>query len=313
MTAFNRRDFGIRFNSLLASVVAVAAPGVVSRPVKASVAEGKISLKRGYTECRFGQLHFIRAMPKNRQSGQPPLVMLHQNPSSSVEYEPLIKEMAADREVIAFDTPGNGMSDWPPEPQGLSEYAASFADGLTSMGIWDGTAVDVFGFHTGTLLAAELAIANPHRVARLVLSGIPYRSQEERQAQLTAIENRPRITDDGEAILGQLRRLWALVVSKRDPRVPLERAAKVFMEKAKPMDRYWWPYQGVWTYEFSDRFPLITQSTLILQPHEDLLTPSKKAAELIGDSRIVELPGLRRDVFDVGAGQIAEKMRAFLT
>lgn len=269
-------------------------------------------MKRGYTDCRFGQLHYIHGAPSNGGGDKPKLVLLHQNPSSSVEYEPLIREMATDREVIAFDTPGNGMSDWPPEPQDMPGYAAAFVDGMTNLGLAENGPVDVFGFHTGTLLAAELAIAEPERVGRLVISGIPYRTPEERQDRLDAIEARPRITEDGKDIMGQIERLWTFVVSQRDKRVPLERAARVFVEKAKPLDKYWWPYRSVWTYEFAERFPLITQPTLILQPHETLLEYSLRAAEFIQSVQIVELPELERDVFDVGSDQIAKAMRDFL-
>ena len=271
-----------------------------------------ISVKRGYTECRFGQLHFIRGVPKSTPIEKPPLVLLHQNPSSSVEYEPLIREMAKDREVVAFDTPGNGMSDWPPEPMDIAGYAQAFSDGIESLSLGGIVPLDLFGFHTGSFLAAELAIARPDKIARLAMSGIPYRTPEERQERLDKIEARPRLTEDGKDIMGQLERLWTFVVSERDQRVPLERAAEVFVEKAKPLDRYWWPYRGVWTYDVAQRFPLITQPTLIVQPHENLLEYSKQAAAFINDVRMVELPDLRRDVFDVGADQIAAKLRHFL-
>lgn len=278
-----------------------------------SPSASQISVKRGYTECRFGQLHFIRGLPASGPSEKPPLVLLHQNPSSSVEYEPLIREMATDREVIAFDTPGNGMSDWPPGPMDMAGYATAFADGIESLNLGGRAPVDVFGFHTGSFLASELAIAEPMKIGRVVMSGIPYRTPEERQDRLADIEARPRITEDGKDIMGQLERLWTFVVSKRDQRVPLERAAEIFVEKAKPLDRYWWPYRGVWTYDVAQRFPLISQPTLIVQPHENLLEYSKKAAAFISDVQMVELPDLKRDVFDVGANQIAEKLRVFLS
>jgi pimeloyl-ACP methyl ester carboxylesterase len=278
-----------------------------------AAADAAVIVRRGYTDCRFGQLHYIHAAPAAGATGKPPLVLLHQNPSSSVEYEPLLEAMGTDREVVAFDTPGNGMSDWPPEPQDMPGYAAAFADGIKNLALGDRQPVDVFGYHTGTLLGAELAIAEPEKVGRLVLSGIPYRTPEERQERLHEIETGPKLTEDGEEILGMQRRLWNFVVTRRDPRVPLQRAAQIYMEKAKPMDRYWWPYTSVWTYEFQERFPLISQPVLILQPHEALLDYTKRAAAFIGDVRIVEMPELDRDVFDVGSGLIASRLREFLT
>jgi pimeloyl-ACP methyl ester carboxylesterase len=271
-----------------------------------------VRVRRGYADCRFGQLHYVRAIPSSGAGRKRPLVLLHQNPSSSVEYDALVRAMGADREVVAFDTPGNGMSDWPPEPLEMASYAAAFADGIRSLRLGGRGTVDVFGYHTGTLLAAELAIAEPDRVGRVVLSGIPFRTAEERRERLAEIEARPRITDDGEAILGQLRRLWAYVVTQRDPRVPLQRAADLFVEKAKPLDRYWWPYRSVWTYEVPARFPLISQPVMILQPREALSEYSAQAAKFISNVRIVAAPELGRDIFDVGSASIATKLREFL-
>jgi pimeloyl-ACP methyl ester carboxylesterase len=220
--------------------------------------------------------------------------------------------MGTDREVVAFDTPGNGMSDWPPEPLDMAGYAGAFADGIQALSLGRGRTVDVFGYHTGTFLGAELAIALPEKVGRLVLSGIPFRTPEERQERLQEIKARPRITDGGEEIFGQLRRLWTFVVTNRDPRVPLQRAADLFVEKAKPLDRYWWPYQGVWTYDVKQRFPLISQPVMILQPREALSEYSVQAAKFISNVRMVEVPELERDVFDVGSAVIASKLREFL-
>jgi pimeloyl-ACP methyl ester carboxylesterase len=308
MANFNRRQvlsgagLALLFGSRITSAIADAAS-----------AAPKVLIGRGYTECRYGQLHYLRGAPASGVTRKPTLILLHQNPSSSVEYEYLVAAMAEDREVIAFDTPGSGMSDWPPKPMDMTGYAQAFSDGLKNLGLGTDQPVDVFGFHTGTLLGAELAIAEPDRVGRLVLSGIPYRTQEQRQKHLDEIEAGPKLTEDGAEILKMQRGLWEFVVSRRDPRVPLDRAARVYMEKAKPMDRYWWPYKSVWQYPFSERFPLITQPVLILQPHEALLEYSKRAAELIENSKFVDLPDLNRDVLDVGVAEISTELRRFLT
>lgn len=275
-------------------------------------APGAARVTRGYTTCRYGQLHYLRGMPADGVTRYPPLVLLHQTPSSSAEYANLVAEMAKDREVVAFDTPGNGMSDWPSEPMEIAGFAIAFADGIEAMGLASAGPVDVFGYHTGTLLAAELAIARPKAVGRVVMSGIPYRSAQERQERIEQIESGPKLTEDGDQILAHQRNLWDYVVKRRDKRIPLRRAAELYMEKARPMDRYWWPYRGVWTYEVAERFPLITQPLLVLQPHENLLQSSIDAAALVPDARVVELPELNTDVFEIGVDQFARELRKFL-
>jgi pimeloyl-ACP methyl ester carboxylesterase len=47
-------------------------------------------IRRAYTTCRYGQMHYREAGPADG----PVLVLLHQNPSSSWEYEPLIAALA---------------------------------------------------------------------------------------------------------------------------------------------------------------------------------------------------------------------------
>jgi pimeloyl-ACP methyl ester carboxylesterase len=271
-----------------------------------------VTVRRGYTDCRYGQLHYLSGRPAGGISAKPALVLLHQNPSSSVEFEYLVAEMARDREVVAFDTPGSGMSDWPPSPMDMTGYAQAFSDGIHNLALAAERPVDVFGFHTGTLLAAELAIAEPQRVGRVVLSGIPYRTEDERRERIEQIDAGPKLTEDGGEILEMQAMQWKFIVEKRDPRVPLRRAARLYMEKAKPMDQYWWPYRGVWTYPFAERFPLVAQPVLILQPEEALLEYSRRAGELLPDSRFVLLEGVERDVFDVAVDEFALELRRFL-
>ena len=323
MAHFDRRallsaaGLSLLFGSRLATALDDEVGSATSAP-RASGGESadrrsRVVTSRGYTDCRFGQLHYLRGIPATAKISKPTLVLLHQNPSSSVEYELLLEAMAADREVIAFDTPGNGMSDWPPEPQDMAGYAQAFADGLKNLSLGESEPVDVFGYHTGTFLGAELAIAEPDRVGRLALSGVPFRTLEEREERLAKNATGPKLTEDGDEILENMRNLWKFVVSQRDPRVPLDRAAQVFIEKAKPLDRYWWPYEGVWTYEVRERFPLISQPVLVVQPRENLLENSRRAAEFIEDAEFVELAQLNRDVFDVGVTAIAAELRRFFT
>ena len=307
MTPLGRRRF-LRDSGLALGGLAFGG----GRLLAAASDTAEVNVERGYTKCRYGQLHYLKGSPANGQSIFPPLVLLHQNPSSSVEYKYLVAEMAKDREVIAFDTPGNGMSDWPPEPQNMTGYAFAFADGIANLGLAKNGPVDVFGYHTGTLLAAELAIIAPAKVGRVVMSGIPNRTDEQRVEHLRQIEEGPKLTEDGAQVLNQLHMLWEFVVVRRQPGIPLRRAVEMFTEKAKPLDRYWWPYIGVWTYDFKGRFPLIRQPVVILQPHEPLLEYSRAAAELMATSTFVELPDLERDVFDVGIPTFARELRNYL-
>jgi pimeloyl-ACP methyl ester carboxylesterase len=275
---------------------------------------GAISVSRGYAPCRFGQMHYLEGRPEHPpRADAPTLALLHQNPSSSLEYEPLLRALAGERRVIAFDTPGYGMSDPPPRPLSMAAYAAAFADAIDAMGLARDAPVDVFGYHTGALLAAELAIARPGAVGRLVLSGVPMRTVEECAQRLAAARASPKATDDGADLLNQSAALWRYVVTDRDRRVPLARAALLFAEKNRSLDRGWWAYEGVWTHDTPARLPLITQPTLFLQPHDALLEPTRRARDLVPGALWVELPGLERDIFDLAADELAGAFTDFLS
>jgi pimeloyl-ACP methyl ester carboxylesterase len=266
------------------------------------------NITRAYTRCRYGQLHYRSA---GSMSDKPALILLHQNPSSSREFERLIAAMATDRLVVAFDTPGAGGSDPPPEALSIVDYVAAFADGLNALGL-DNQAVDVFGFHSGTYLAVELALQWPQTIRRVVLSGIPMRTPQECAENLALARAIAPAQEDGEDIFTWLHWLWDYLVVKRHRDVPVERAVEAFAEVSRQMHRRGWVYQGVWSYPAAERLPGLTQPTLVLQPHEPLLEPSRAAAQLIPRACFVELEALSRDIFEVGVPQLAEELRRFL-
>ncbi|WP_310532297.1 alpha/beta fold hydrolase [Novosphingobium sp.] len=264
-----------------------------------------MSIQRAYTTCRYGQMHYRTA---GADSGKPVLVLLHQNPSSSYEYEALITACAADRRVIAFDTPGYGMSDAPPAPPGIPGYAAAFSDALDALGLTG--PVDCYGFHTGTLHTIELALLRPDLIGRIALTGVPMYPSESRAGKLAEALGYPEPDEDGEVIKALLANLWTYVVTNRDPAVPMSKAVWNFSDKAKVLHRFTWAYMGVWDYDYS-RLPEVSQPALLLQPEEDIAGVSRAAAALLPNCKIVDLPDLNRDIFDLAPDRIAHALCTF--
>lgn len=272
------------------------------------------SIRRGYTSCRFGHLHYRIAGPE--RTNRPPVVLLHQNPSSSFEYEPLIAALASDRKVIAFDTPGYGMSDAPAHQPSMADYAAAFADGLDALAATDQEGdlegpVDVYGFHTGTLLAAELALLRPDGVRRMILTGIPMYPADRRAQKLAEAEDFPPPDEEGEVLLGLLSRLWGFIVQQRDKQVPLAKAVLNFADKARVLDGFTVAYRAVWSWDYA-RLGKVSCPVLVLQPAEDLRPFSIEAAKLLPHAVVRELPDISRDIFDIAPECIAYEIRLFL-
>ena len=102
-------------------------------------------------------------------NGGPTVLMVHQSPRSSAEYEPLMREWARHFTCIAPDTPGFGQSDplSRPEP-GIDDYAEAIVEFVDAMGM-AGTLA--YGFHSGGIILVTALRRNPDRFRALAIGG----------------------------------------------------------------------------------------------------------------------------------------------
>lgn len=132
------------------------------------------TISKGYADLPWGQLHF-RAV--GGATAGPPLVLLHQSPLSSRNYERLLPLLADRCRPYAIDSPGYGGSSPVPESWEVEDYAKvvwDFADHLGAEKIL------LFGRATGAVFAIEAALSRPERVHGLMLHGMPVYTDEER-------------------------------------------------------------------------------------------------------------------------------------
>ncbi|HEY6642253.1 alpha/beta hydrolase [Povalibacter sp.] len=298
----------------LVAIVLVAP--TVGTPAIASESPHVI-LKRGYVDGPYGQIHYRQAGPADpqvlRKSGKRPLVLFHQNPRSSYEYEPLMSHLAQDRICIAFDTPGYGQSASPPQPPGMPAYAAAMAQAMDQLGLGvkgKSGAVDVFGFHTGAFIALELAVQRPDLVGRLALAGVPYTMGEERKYYYNrAVANRPVKHESGSYILDR----YYLFVSHRPEGLDKERGRRLLLEYLISGDNSWWAYDGVFTYPAEQRLPLVKQPTLLLAVNDVLYQNTKSAKSVLPNSRLVDMEEIKGyALLMTHPGEIAAQIRLFL-
>lgn len=207
---------------------------------------------RRYADTPGGQVHV-----RERPGDGPPVLFLHQTPSSSVMWERVMEAYPAGRRLIAIDTPGFGGSDGPavlPEP-GIPWYAARVVEVLDALGL--GT-VDVVGFHTGAVIATELAASAPARVGRLVLIGMVVTTPEEgrvRLGQAVRWEYDSRGGYVEERLLPHMRSR----VVRDDP----EHFVRELVSTIQAGPDWWWAYHAVFTYDARERLPLVSAPTLL--------------------------------------------------
>lgn len=152
------------------------------------------TVRRGYFDGPTGQVHY-----RTTGSGEP-VLFLHQSPLSSAQFLAVLDRFAARGfQPLAIDMPGFGMSDPAPEPVTLGSYVSAARAALDHFG-W--SRAPVVGHHTGAVIGALLAVADPGRVPRLVLNGFPLLTDAEREHFRSFYFGPTQPKEDGSHLLG---------------------------------------------------------------------------------------------------------------
>lgn len=264
---------------------------------------------KAYVDLQWGQMHLLQAMP--HQMTERTLVCFPPNPFSGNYYRQLMASLATDRRVVALDYPGLGQSDASATWRTVGDLAEIMIDAIEAARLTDDhhQSIDVCGYHTGAMVAAEVAIRRPDLVRHAILIGVPYfPDAAENDAELLSVmQDRPLPRE-----LAALDSSWRFTMEERHPDVTLERAYENFLESAAAWRARAPVYRALHGYAAADRAVLITQPVLVLNPHGGLKTHTRAYAQLIQDVTLVELPDLTYGVFDVAAEQIAEIMLQYV-
>jgi pimeloyl-ACP methyl ester carboxylesterase len=129
-------------------------------------------ITRHYIEVNGRRVHYRKA-----GSGAP-LLMAHQSPRSSAEYEPLMREWAEHFTCIAPDTPGFGQSDPLPGNPEIDDFADAVPQFLDALGL---ERVGAYGFHSGGIILASAVRRHPQRFTALAVGGYAIWTEEERR------------------------------------------------------------------------------------------------------------------------------------
>jgi len=184
-------------------------------------------LRRAYFECRFGQLHVHNAIPAGGGFDElTTLICLHASSTTGRSFLEFSRLMGTSRSVYSPDTPGCGESDPPPSQPRTSGYAEAIGDFLDSMRFRQ---IDLVGAHSGAAVAAELAIARPKQVRRVVMLGAPSLDAEQRRSF------RDLSPPDG-VTQGALWARAAVIDWDADGRLPLLKQPLLVL---RPRDNFW--------------------------------------------------------------------------
>lgn len=106
-----------------------------------------------------------------RRCGKGPVLLLvHQSPRSSKEYEPLMRKWGAHFTCVAPDSPGFGQSDPLGGEPDIDAFAAATLEFVAMVGV---KRCHAYGFHSGGIILAHAMKQQPSRFTALAIGGYP--------------------------------------------------------------------------------------------------------------------------------------------
>jgi pimeloyl-ACP methyl ester carboxylesterase len=130
-------------------------------------------ITRHFIDVRGRRVHYRRA------GSGPPVLMVHQSPRSSAEYEPLMRRWAEHFTCIAPDTPGFGLSDPLPGTPEIEDFADAIMAFVDAVGLGR---VAAYGFHSGGIILVTALKRHPERFTGLAVGGYGVWTPAERAA-----------------------------------------------------------------------------------------------------------------------------------
>jgi pimeloyl-ACP methyl ester carboxylesterase len=246
-----------------------------------------------------------------------PLVFIHGLSGCWANWLEQLPVLAREHRVVTLDLPGFGYSPMPGDGREItiSGYARLLDGLLCELGV-DATAV--VGNSMGGFIAAELAIAFPQRVERLVLisaAGISTTANPAVERVLPSLRRLETVLvgtgawvaskSDAVARRARLRDALLYVVARHPSRLPAALAAEQLRGAGKP--GFLQALQSILGYDFRERLPEIACPTLIVWGDGDRLISVRDA-----DAFEELIPNSRKVIFeDTGHMAMLERPAAF--
>jgi pimeloyl-ACP methyl ester carboxylesterase len=252
----------------------------------------------------------IGTVAYRRAGSGPPLVLLHGGLSDARSWNPQLKSLAREYDLVAWDAPGCGASDDPVADIRLADYADAVAALIRGLGLGP---VHLAGHSFGAGLAIDVYGRHRQLVRSLVLSGayagwrgsLPPAEVEARLNMALAEFGRP----PGEWVDSYLAGFFGSSVSPETVDAARAMMLDVRLAGAMPM------LTAFANADLRAVLPTIAVPTLLIYGADDVRAPLEVAEALhaqIPGSRLVLVPAVGHDVNLEASQEYDAAVRAFL-
>jgi pimeloyl-ACP methyl ester carboxylesterase len=250
----------------------------------------------GFLRLAGGRVHLLRG-----GAGEP-LLFLHAAGGAGtwLEFHQLL---ARGFDVIAPDHPGFGGSDEFADAEGVDDLVYHYLDVMDELGL---DRPHVAGGSFGGWIAAELAVAAPHRIASLVLLSPPG----------LRLSDHP-VTDlflmSPEELAASLYRDPAIAAQAFPASPDLDFVLAQYRDLTALARFTWVPFMS--NPKLERRLHRITVPTLVVAPSDDRIVPvahARRYAELIPGARLAEVADCGHAMYFERPAEFAEVIAGFL-
>ena len=268
-----------------------------------------IATKRMFVDGEYGQIHLRVTTPERTEISEPPLFCLHMSPKSGRIFARFMQAFATDRVVIAPDYPGYGESNSPPATPHvrIADYARNMwlvADALALQKI------DLLGYHTGSLVAAEMVIQRPEQAGRIIMISAPVFSPKALQEVKNYFQPVPL-----DRAGTRFNLMWQNVQKHAAKCKSLTLAAESFAENLRGGENYEWGHRAAFDYapQFPEVVSNIKQRIDIINPDDDLNQNTPAIRPYLQNGEIHERPDWGHGFLDFDTANAVRDIRQLLS
>ena len=262
-------------------------------------------IRRNYLQGESGQIHYRELIPELESAA--PLVCLHPAPFSGLFFTNAMPLLGDKRRVIAPDYPGYGGSDIAESEPTIADYARHMRQLLQQ--ICPDQPVYLLGFHTGCLVAAEMALQNLEAVAGLVLIDVPFFVGDAQTAMLQRAAAPMTLCADEDSIAQH----WKSGVVAKIDAMGLQHAVPLFAEQLRAYPYTHYAFRAAFTYSCEERFSHLDLPTKVIASKSGLRDATLACAACVPNAELEEANDITRAVFEEGAAKIAVRINRTLT
>ena len=257
-------------------------------------------IRKGYVDTPHGQIHFRQL----KQVDGVPLVLLHQTASSGVMFERMMTLLSDSFHTLALDTPGFGASFSPPSLFTTHYLSSTLHAALTNLGV---ESCYLFGHHTGSAIAVQMAHDYPNFVKKMVLSGAPLLSDTQING-LKASLKPFAIAEDGS----HLTQVWERI-RKRDSALPLETVHREVLLTQSAREAAQSTFQAVFEQPFAEQLSALEIPILVMAGEHDTLRASLEPAfSVLKNGTMKMIPNEGPYICDQNPQVVADVIREFI-